>query len=90
MRKTFLSAIALSALFAVSAFAAAPTPLATSNVSLGSVQGTYSNATTVGKGAALGGAVAGNYTTIQTSAQASPNSTLTSGTQLNVGGTITK
>lgn len=79
----------MSAFVGMSAFAAAPTPVAASNVSISSGQETSSLATTFGKGSAVGGAVSGNYTTIQTGAQASPTSTVTTGTQFNIGGTVT-
>lgn len=100
MRKLILLATVLAPFAAGSAFAGSSIvagdansskTAASSGVQLGSVQGTYSQSTAM-HGSTIGGAVSGNYTTINTAANASLNkgnpSTSTSGTQLNVGGTI--
>jgi hypothetical protein len=87
MRKLLLASVFTA--FAASLAMAAPAPVASSNVSIGGVQGTYSSTTIKGNGAAVGGAVSGNYATVTTGAQASPSGTSTTGTQTQVGGTIT-
>lgn len=87
MRKLLLASVFTA--FAASFALANSAPVASSNVSIGGVQGTYSNTSIKGTGAAVGGAVSGNYVTVATAAQASPTSTNTTGTQTQVGGTIT-
>lgn len=100
MRKLILLATVLAPFAAGSAFAGSSITAgdanssktsASSGAELGSVQGTYSQSTAM-HGSTIGGAVSGNYTTINTSANAQiakgNPSTTTGGTQLNVGGTI--